>query len=342
MQHPPRRCINPGFSLQLVGDRLLIGGGRTGLELEGVDAADHAYILALARRISRAAPPIPAEPGYPPRERCLELDSLLTPALVPIPARPERTGRRLALAPDVSHWSLAYDQHAGGGLQRRAEAVVVLDGAPRAAQYAADLLLAAGIGTLVVRDTDAVAPPDTLTGLLGPHRVGRPRGSELLRSLASRHPDARLCAEMPDIDPESTTVVLLPSGRRECRPADDPAAAESTGPWLVLPLEHGDAVATVGPLHVPGLTPCLECGDRASARLQAERSALPGLPRPTELELTLASTVGSLAAMHVLMAVDAVNVPATAARIIGVDLATGGLRYDDVSPRPGCLCLAAA
>ncbi len=365
MQHPPRRCLNPGFALQRDGDCLRIGGGRTALELQGLDDADHAYATALAHRSSRSAPPLVADPGYPPPERCRELDALLAPALVPVPPGPARTGTRLGLAPDIAHWSVAYDQHAGRGLQRRAEAVVVLEGAPRAAQYAADLLLGAGIGTLVVRDAGSVTPQDALTGLLSRNRIGRPRGSELLRALAARHPDARLCADLPDRAPspsrrqsadattgrgtldtasEATTVVLLSSSRHGGAPGAAQSAAAVDEPpehWLLLPLEHGDGTASIGPLHVPGLTPCRECGNRALDRLRAERTALPCLPRPTELELTLAATVGSLAAMHVLMAVDAVNVPASAARIIGVDLATGGLRYDDVAPRPGCLCIPA-
>jgi bacteriocin biosynthesis cyclodehydratase domain-containing protein len=104
-----------------------------------------------------------------------------------------------------------------------------------------------------------------------------------------------------------------------------------------------ETTGTIGPLVVPGRTPCLRCvalarGDRDPQwpSVAAQLSGAGTLPEACDV--TLATLVAALTAMQVLDYVDDVNRPAALGRVLEYDLGAGTLRRRSVRPHPACGC----
>jgi hypothetical protein len=207
---------------------------------------------------------------------------------------------RERLAPDVA--SLALVRGDGGtpalALRRAVEVLVV--GAGRVGVPIALALAAAGIGTVDVADDGTTRPQDTAVGGLGPADVGRPRGQaarELLRRVVPSlgggpvvHPHLVVLAA-PDDDVRERSRRLVLAGT----------------PHLVV--EVRDTTGVVGPLVLPGRTPCLRCLDLTRSDLDPAWPVLAaqlaaGGPAAPACDGPLALAVAAQAAMQVLAVVD--------------------------------------
>ncbi|WP_240917829.1 hypothetical protein [Phycicoccus sp. HDW14] len=93
--------------------------------------------------------------------------------------------------------------------------------------------------------------------------------------------------------PPPSAVLLVSEGREPVwRGAPSLAAPWESGGVPVLPVVAGDGVVVVGPLVVPGRTPCLACAAAAAPR--------PGLSPPDPAAVVLASAVAVVTTCAVL------------------------------------------
>lgn len=159
------------------------------------------------------------------------------------------------LAPDLGALALADPAPDARArlLARRSAAVVEVVGAGRVGASVAALLAASSVGTVVVSDPGATRPDDLAPGALDSSALGAPRG-EATRALLHRlAPGVRTQAE----DDRRDLVVLAP--------VVPPSAEEARG-LLRAGVAHlvaaiVERTGVVGPLVLPGRTPCLHCLD---------------------------------------------------------------------------------
>jgi hypothetical protein len=193
------------------------------------------------------------------------------------------------------------------------------------------LLAAAGAGSVRVVDQGPVRPADLAPGGIRRLRTGN-RGEA-----ASRAAAASLVAQPAD-PPQLRIAVVAPTSAAA---APEVIAAVRRRPHLLVAVR--DAVATVGPLVVPGLTPCLRCvelgrGERDPAwpRVAAQ---LVGDAREVEpCDVVLATLAATLAAWQVLTYVDGVDRAATMGGVLEFAAGDGRLRRRSVSSHPACGC----
>ncbi|MDD7937851.1 hypothetical protein PHK61_05375 [Actinomycetospora lutea] len=211
---------------------------------------------------------------------------------------------------------------------------VLVRGAGRIAVSVACLLAAAGVGRVLVEAAGTVSRDDVGTGLLAGD-VGRPA------ERAAQDAVARAGAPSPGppaarrwLSARADLVVLADGAR------PDPLAAQR----LVLdgrahlPVAALDGVGTVGPLVVPGTTPCLRCDDlaRADADHAWPRVAAELVGRRDAVPVALAAATAALGAGEVLAALDG-GVPASRGAVLV--LAAGGTRrVRPVRRHPDCGC----
>ncbi|GIG30471.1 hypothetical protein Cma02nite_30710 [Cellulomonas marina] len=256
---------------------------------------------------------------------------------------------------------------AGGGggaaevLTRREAAVVGVLGLGPTGLVVASTVAAAGVGTVVLDDPGPVRSGDVGPGAYRWADVGSPRVAAAARALADVRVDVRTTADRrPDV------LVVVEHGAAD--PARAPVLLGAGVPHLSVVVREADAL--VGPFVVPGRTPCLRCLDLARAADDPAWPVVaaqvvppdPGLPltdglglrrragpsaaggdhaprtRPTAEEpLLLSGVAGTLAAAHVLAAVDGRRPPSWAAV---VEVALPGLLgvARPVHPHTRCGC----
>ncbi|WP_102160108.1 ThiF family adenylyltransferase [Zhihengliuella halotolerans] len=320
----PARRINPGLRLyRLTATSVCIGLGARGIWIGGVSDADRAYLARLAASGSHVDYPV-ADTTLPPAPRCRELDRLVEPVLVEAGSYRLPGLRADIMAPDVADWSLAYAAHAGPALQRRDDAVVRVHGLGRAGAQAAQLLAAAGVGTIVLDDSLDVRPADLGTGPLSMSDLGRPRAAAVTRRLESSHPQTRVISGAREATADITLLFADPATGL---PRHSVAGLDAAH----LPVRFEDSRAVVGPLVLPGLTPCLRCC--VDHPVASPSSA------PVGTEVTLAATAAGIAVMHALMLLDRVNVPASAGHEVAVDLASGATSVTPQRTGDHCGCM---
>lgn len=327
--------INPGLRvISLTDGSVCIGSGAGGLWIDGLDDADRAFIARFAKD-SGTSDRLPS--GLAP-EREQELLAVLAPVLVPEDDFRLPGTRASTLAPDIAQWSAAYGRHAGSSVQRRARAVVRLHGLDRCGQTVASLLAAAGVGTVALCDPGIVDPGDLGSGPFRLADLGMPRTRALSRSLARAWPHTRFPEWAPRFggtpQEADATVAVARDWLRE-----DVAGHLAQSPIPHLRVLFTDAGARVGPLVIPGLTPCLDC---APSHTMPAPVAPACAVSPTSPEISIAAAAAGMAVMQLLMLVDGVNVPAAAGSVLCLDLGTGAATHEPVVARPGCLCLARA
>ncbi|MEE1620348.1 ThiF family adenylyltransferase [Zafaria sp. Z1313] len=341
--------INPGLRvISLADGSVCIGATAGGLWIDGLDARDKAFIDALA---SPAGAPADG-PGTAPRgsssggsgadalpdaERRGELLAILEPVLVADAAYRIPGVRASRLAPDIAQWSAAYGLHAGPLVERRMRAVVRIHGLDRCGQTVAVLLAAAGIGSLQLCDPRPVEAGDLGAGPLRLADLGLERPRALARHLGRHWPHASLSTWEPGTGgttQEADAVVAVGSPWLD----EDLAAYLAATDVPHLRVACGEAGSGVGPLVVPGATPCLDCAADAGLPAAVPRTATCAGPT----EVSLAAAAAGLAVQQILMLVDGVQVPAAAGAVLELDLATGGVGTRAVAARPGCLCLLRA
>lgn len=229
------------------------------------------------------------------------------------------------LSPDLASLSLVRGRGAGAALLGRRSARVVVHGAGRVGAALAALLAAAGVGTVDVRDEGTAEPGDIGVGGLGSEDVGRPRGAAVaagLRSVGS--------AQRP------TLVVLTDAG------ADETASAlvRDGTPHLLARVE--ERVGLVGPLVLPGSSPCLHCLDLVRSALDPDWPAMAAQlsqhPRGVAAcDGVLAVAVASQAALQVLELLEG-GAPASIGGTLELELPGWRWRRRTWPMHPGCPC----
>ncbi|MCW2598709.1 MAG: UBA/THIF-type binding protein, partial [Frankiales bacterium] len=182
-----------------------------------------------------------------------------------------------------------------------------------------------GVGTVDVRDPEPVRAADTGVGGLALSDLGRTRAeavSSRLRTLGSARRPALVV--LTDADADDTAAVLVHDGT----------------PHLVARVD--EHLGTVGPLVLPGSSPCLRCLDLVRTALdpgwpavaaQLERS----VRGPAACDAVLAVAVASQAALQVLQLLDGGS-PASIGGTLELELPGWRWRRRSWPQHPGCPC----
>jgi len=104
-----------------------------------------------------------------------------------------------------------------------------------------------------------------------------------------------------------------------------------------------ETTGVVGPLVVPGRTPCLRCvslarGERDPHWPVLAAQLVGAAPTVEPCDVVLASLVSSLAAREALAWIDGADRPATCGGVLEYDLRAGTLRRRTVTAHPSCGC----
>ncbi len=249
------------------------------------------------------------------------------------------------LVPDQLSLSLCHPGPGGAAralAARRATTVEVL-GAGRVGATLAALLAAAGVGRVVVDDPSLLRLADLAPGGVRVPGVHHRRGDAANAVVAAVRTEAARRGDLGAAIAGRALVVLAPAG------------AALTPEWLrrVRRRPHAmvmvrETTAHIGPLVVPGESPCLRCLELARADRDPVwpvlAAQLVGEARAVEpCDVALASAAASLAAMHLLAWIDD---PTASSPLVGgtveLGLAELALRRRTVVAHPDCGCRAAA
>lgn len=340
--------INPGLHvLALSASARQFGLGPEALVLRGLQETDLAFLSALRAGLPDGTEIAEGRSLSVPPQRARTLTRVLSPVLLPFPdtpgsAEPAVPALRLErLAVDSGRLSAAYGINGSAVIRRRSRAAVEIGGLGRIGATLAQTLAAAGVGTLVLSDPGLVLPSD-----VGPGYALTDQGMSRIQAV-KRH--------IFRLDP---TVQVLTSGPEGSGPrrahldlavwVGSPPAAAGAG----APREHPHLTVTVqesgvdvGPLVVPGLTPCLECLDRQLADGDSTwHPAAEALGRrsieaaPAGEETSGAVVAAGVAAVQVLAFLDGVVQPATWSAVLALRAADGFVGPKKLSFHPDCGC----
>lgn len=241
------------------------------------------------------------------------------------------------LEPDLAVLSLLSDEPDGGAslLLRRRSARVQVIGAGRVGATVAALLVAAGVGHVAVDDPSPVTPADCAPGGLGRRDVGSPRADAVRRRLHAISPSVRT----DPIRGRRKIVVLAPPGPFDATVGDGPL--REGVPHLLAFLRERSAV--VGPLVLPGESPCLRCLDLHRAGrdpawpLLAAQLATGGPGAKAAGDVVTATLLASVCALQVLGFIEGRR-PATVGATLQLTLPDWRLRRRRWSLHPSCGC----
>lgn len=335
---------------------------RHGVVLDGLTAADARLLDALDGTLDVAGlHAVGTRLGLPPQR----VDALVAAldaagALVPGPADGSSAGGpvppsampippsadRERLRPDAAVWSLVAGPSGSDGadvVHARARRVVVVVGAGRTGAGVATTLAAAGVGRVLVRDDARTTPADVCPAGAGAQDVGAPRATAVERA-AARVAAPTTAGPVPGraTGPggHPDVAVLLGHGAIDPRAGD--ALLRDDVPHLAVVVRESDAV--VGPLVLPGRSPCLRCLDlHRSARdplwprVLAQLAVPRRRGRPPPEETALSTAVAGLAALQVLGHLDG-RVPASVGATLEVALPDGLVSRRPWSAHPTCGC----
>lgn len=259
----------------------------------------------------------------------------------------ERFDRQLIYLADISP-----EGQSAWQLQKslRDSHVVVL-GCGGLGSWAATGLALSGVGRLTLIDDDTVELSNLNRQLLFQHRdVGRQKTVVAKESLKAINPELRVTTIEGRLKTSTEIAALTSDSDFLVMTADDPpyelsrvvneACLNTCTPWIsagqIPPLIR------VGPVVIPGQTPCLECQERAFSRdfpryeeLIAHRSNRPG----SASTLGPASgIVGSLIAMEAVHLLTGSLNPATVGQAMVMDLRTLAVEFESVEPDSECYC----
>jgi bacteriocin biosynthesis cyclodehydratase domain-containing protein len=221
-------------------------------------------------------------------------------------------------------------------LLRRQAARVLVTGASQLAVPIASALASAGVGRPWPDVTGVVRLADTAPGGLLPTDAYRPRSLAAVEAVRRVAPDADLSPVRPA---EATLAVLV----GPAAPATLTALALGTRRLTHLAVTVRDGVVVIGPLVLPGRTPCLNCLDLHRCdrdpdwpRMAAQLTTGPDA-EPVAAITAMAGV--AYAAAEVLRQIDG-GTPHTLAATIELD-GPGRCRRRRWTVHPACGCLAA-
>jgi hypothetical protein len=346
--------LKPGLQLVSRGPGTVQIGldGRHGTVLDGLVDADLEVLQALVDGIdgTMVTDPLPPEPAA--AEVAASARRIVRALAGSGTLVRTRSGRaaltrvgelRARLAADAAAWSLAHG--AGDGwelLAARRRRGVLIHGSGRTGALLAASLAATGIGRVVVDDTTPTAATDCVPGGAGPADIGTPRGQTARRAVdralgrpaRQQHaPDSEL--RRPDL------VVLLDRSAADAGRADRLVAEDVAHLSIVV----RETSIVVGPLVLPGRSPCLRCLDlHRSGRdpqwpvVLAQLLATRQRRRAPLEETALAQSAAALASLQVLGHLDGVVVPAAAGATLEVLLPDGLITRRPWSIHERCGC----
>jgi hypothetical protein len=251
---------------------------------------------------------------------------------------------RERLRPDIAAASLTAAGHDGGVgvVSRRRARVVAVHGAGRVGASLVTLLAAAGIGTVVVRDSAVAGHADASPAGLGAEDVGAGRADAALMRARRLAPSVRARArggKAPDL-----VVVTGDLTDQDGRLVEE--LVRSGVPHLFARVR--DATGLVGPLVVPGRSSCRRCHDlhRAdrdpawpSVAAQLARPAGAPVHRADACDVVLATAVAAHAGLQVLAYLDGDEPPPTVDGTLEISQRDGRLRRRSWTAHPACGCI---
>ena len=338
--------INPGiYVLDLGTDRRQFGLGEGALLLAGLTGADLAFIGCLRNGVPDGEETSAGSAAGLESGRVEQLLRVLAPVLLAQPGNrpllpPLREER---LRPDGERLSAVYGRDAVDALALRGGAVVEVLGLGRCGALTARILAAAGVGTVLLGDGGVVSPSD-----VGPAYaltdIGMPRYSAVKRQLYRIDPTVRVLQ------------VPWPAGGVRTAAVDLAIlASEKPAPLRALPgdkLEQPHLAVSVqqygyqvGPLVVPGATPCLGCLDRHRGDSDpgwyapaAEPAGPVRPPGPGGEETASATLAAASAAGQALSFLDGVAQPVTWSAVLQLRAADGHIGLEALDFHPDCGC----
>lgn len=196
----------------------------------------------------------------------------------------------------------------------------------------ARVLLAAGVGTVVLDDPQPVTRLDVGSSAYLPQHVGTPR-HEAAREVLGLPPQSA-----DDHTPRPDVIVIVETWAHDVRRSARLGAEDV--PHLAVLVREADIA--VGPFVLSSQTPCLRClelarrdEDPAWADISGQLRALP--PGRTGEETILAASGAALAAGQVIAAIDGSR-PRTAGAVVTIRLPDAIPRVRETTPHPGCGC----
>jgi bacteriocin biosynthesis cyclodehydratase domain-containing protein len=213
----------------------------------------------------------------------LAVEGSLDDAALPTPGLARlAVAERARLAPLVSALGLRAGLPGSGAraLERRAQQHAAVYGLGLIGAQVARQLAAAGVGVVRPVDPNPADHRDTGPGALDPAQVGRRRQEAVCRAIQRDTPSTRTAPADPGRRPD--LVVVAPVERY---PVELCSSLVSDGVPHLLVRPAGDEVL-VGPLVLPGRTPCAHCADLRLSELDPgwpQFLAQFGATRPGEL-----------------------------------------------------------
>jgi hypothetical protein len=255
-----------------------------------------------------------------------------------------RTRRRLE--PDAQAWAAAYP---GGGdglllLTERSRRQVHVEGAGRVAAAIVTTLACAGVGSVTMHDMGRVREGDVLPAGAGASDVGAASGAAVRQAVdrVRGMPPVRAVrgAGRGDLHRPDLTV-LVADDVVDSRRGDD--LVRHDVPHLAVVVSPDRVV--VGPLVLPGRTPCLRCldlhrRDRDPGWPQVVAQLLSGQVRRDcgRAETASATAAAGIAALQVLVLLDGHATPASVGRTLELTLPDGLVERRAWRLHPSCGC----
>jgi len=259
----------------------------------------------------------------------------------------ERYDRQLIYLADI-----APEGQSAWQLQRRLRrSHVVVLGCGGLGSWAATGLALAGVGRLTLVDDDTVELSNLNRQLLfRTSDVGRRKTEAAKESLTAVNPHLDVTIIERRVETSTEIAELTADTDFLVMTADHPpyelarivnhACLTTRTPWI----SAGQIPPTIriGPVVIPGRTPCLECQERAFRRdyPQYETLIRHRTENPTDAATLgpASGTIGSLIAMEAVHHLTGTMDPATLGQAMLMDLRTFQVEFEPVEPDPGCAC----
>jgi hypothetical protein len=344
---------------------------RHGTVVDGITEADRHLLEELASGVDDSRLALPTDvhgalvPGLDRVLRARTLVGLLTDTGVLLRSRTGRAAlTRLAelrgrLAPDAAAWSLVHPATGDGWelLARRKGFVVEIRGAGRTALLLAGALAAAGVGTVRGVGGERTTAADLAPGGALESDVGRPAGRVTARVVARAL--GRPLETTTDGPPDGTTDGVpegAPGGPAPQPPdvvvlVDRAAADPAQGDRLLgadvphLSIVVRETSVVVGPLVLPGRSPCLRCLDLHRTErdpqwplVLAQLRSSPAHGRAPREETSLAQVAAGIATLQLLGHLDGRRPPAAVGATLEVELPDGLTCRRPWPAHPSCGC----
>lgn len=182
-----------------------------------------------------------------------DADLLVAATREPLPNISPAT--RVRIASDSLKWSIAAGQEEGWrNLEARCAARILVRGLGRTGSQLVRSLAHSGVGHIFLDDSSDVSPADLSPSGYGQQHIGAGRAKALQKIITAQYPDVTVTIRTEDqVDLAILTgyYIVDPVHYEEFLRADT----------AHLALVFNDFGAAVGPLTVPGRSPCLRCID---------------------------------------------------------------------------------